>query len=560
MKLCNFSYTNTKELGVFIHKHNIKSYSAVLIQVFSGILDLKLLEKIMQELQETLPEAHIVGTTTSGEILDGRMVENSIILSFSLFEKTSLKSKLYTFHKDFDITELKNDLFTPTTKALVLFSDGLKSDTEPFLKKLHEINPDVAIAGGRAGDNSQFKETFVFNEKSFTDNGCVIVTLNSEELIVNNDYLLNWTTIGKEMLVTKCVNNILYELDGIPIVDVYRKYLGDDVVENLPSSCMSFPLIITREKVNIARDPVALVEGNALLYAGDFTEGDTVRFSFANIADLTDNLEENFEKLSHYPGEALYIYSCTARKALLQEKLQDELNLLESIAPSAGFFTYGEFFQSTKMTELLNVTTTFMILSESTLNKKRVLKKIEKNTFDPIKKALTHLVKVTTSELEHISTHDALTSLYNRAEYIKSIDKKIKSAQRYKEQFGLILIDLDHFKLVNDNYGHNTGDRVLQALANVLKHNVREDDFLGRWGGEEFIIIANHTGVQELEKLTKKLQKEIRNIQVGPVQKITASFGLTLYHEGDTDEKMFTRVDNALYVAKQNGRDRYILG
>jgi len=560
MQLYNFLYTDKEALKTYISSNKIEKCKDVLIQIFSGVLQPRKMQEISSTLKDFLPQAHIIGTTTSGEISNGKMLENSIVISFSLFQHTLIKSKLYKFDENFDFSKIKEDLFTNTTKALILFSDGIQSDTEPFLKMIHNIDPSVAIAGGRAGDNAKFKDTYVFNEKGFTNNGCVLATLNSEKLIVNNDYMLNWTTIGKEMLVTKCEDNILYELDGIPILDVYQKYLGDDVIKDLPSSCMSFPLIIKRGDIDVARDPVALLENNALVYAGDFTQGDSVRFSFANISDLTDNLENYFTQLSRHPGEAVYIYSCTARKALLKEKLQDELNLLESLAPSVGFFTYGEFFQSTRMTELLNVTTTFMILSEIKKSTKRSLKKTQKRNFDPIKKALTHLVKVTTRELEHISTHDTLTSLYNRAEYIKIMDRKIKSAQRYKERFGLILIDLDHFKLVNDNYGHNTGDKVLKAFADILCKNVREDDFVGRWGGEEFVVIANHAGEKELEKLTKKLQKHIATLKVGPISRITASFGLTVYHEGDTDEKMFARVDNALYVAKQSGRNKYILG
>jgi len=560
MKLCNLSYTHETELESFIATNNMASFQDVLVQVFSGVLEIKKIKKVTKLLKKFLPNVHIIGTTTSGEIQNGKMLEGTITLSFSLFEKTFIKSKLYNFDDAFDVSQIEHDLFTTSTKALIIFSDGLQSDTEPFLKTLHGINPDVSIAGGRAGDNSMFKNTYIFDNQNFSSKGCVLATLNSDELIVNNDYMLNWTTIGKEMLVTKCKNNILYELDGFPIVDVYKKYLGDDVVKNLPASCMSFPLIIKRENIQIARDPIALMDDGALVYAGDFLQGDTVRFSFANIADLTDNIEEYFQELIKYPSEAVYIYSCTARKALLKEKLQDELNLLDSLAPSAGFFTYGEFFQSNKMTELLNVTTTFMILSETNEHTKKKLKKIQHKPYDPIRKALTHLVKVTTSELERLSTHDVLTSLYNRAEYIKIMDKKIKTAQRYQERFGLILIDLDHFKLVNDNYGHNTGDKVLKAVADVLRKNIREDDFVGRWGGEEFIVIANYADANALEKLTKKLQKQMRSISVGPIKKITASFGLTIYNEGDTDEKMFARVDNALYVAKQNGRDRYVLG
>ena len=559
MKLYNYTFIDKKSLETFIADKKIEESKNTLVQVFSGVIELQKIQEVTKNLVELLPQASIIGTTTSGEIQDGKMYEGTITLSFSVFQDTIVKSKLYHFDESFSIQEIKKDLFLENTKAVIVFSDGLETDTERFLKEFHEVNPNIYIVGGQAGDNDKFEKTYVFSEDDSTSHGYVFATLSSDSLILNNDYILNWTSVGREMLVTKCSDNVLYELDGIPILEVYRKYLGDDSINNIQSS-MIFPLIIRRENLEIARGPVSIREDKGIMFAGDFTLGDSVRFSFANIGDLTDNLDRHFDSLVKYPSEAIYIYSCTARKSLLGEKLQDELNLLDSLAPSTGFFTYGEFFQSDKMAELLNITTTFMLLSETSKQTKKSLKKTVYKEFDPVKKALTHLIKVTTSELEYISGHDTLTSLYNRSEYIKAVERKIKSAQRYGEKFGLILIDLDHFKLVNDNYGHNIGDKVLQAFGDVFRKTIREDDFVGRWGGEEFVVIANHAAPTDLEKLVKKLQKNIAKISVVPSLNITASFGLTVYNTGDTSEKMFMRVDNALYLAKEKGRDCSVLG
>jgi diguanylate cyclase (GGDEF)-like protein len=167
---------------------------------------------------------------------------------------------------------------------------------------------------------------------------------------------------------------------------------------------------------------------------------------------------------------------------------------------------------------------------------------------------------VTTQELENISKYDVLTSLYNRAEYKKILHKKIKSAQRYGEVFGLIMIDIDFFKLVNDNYGHDVGDEILKKFAQILQENVREDDFVARWGGEEFVIIANYTQKGGLVHLVEKLQRKMMEASFSPVPKVTASYGVTAYIAGDNYEELFKRVDNALYMAKHNGRDQYIIG
>jgi len=557
MKVHSCFYKDEVDLEYFISSHEINSQEHILVQIFSGVIDSENAIYIAKLVKNFLPNAHILGTSTSGELINGLMYEEHIVISFSVFEHTSIRSKLYHFNSDFDITLIQKEIIQKDTVALIVFSDGLESDAEHFIKELHSINQNITIAGGRAGDNATFVETFIFNAEEKSENGCVIASLNGKELQVYNDYFLNWTPIGKEMLVTKVEGSTLYELDGTSIIELYRKYLGDDVVRDLPRSSMPFPLILQKGNICVARDPIR-VKGDAMVYAGSFEIGDIVRFSFANIEDLTDNLDRNFHTLSKNPAEGIYIYSCTARKALLKEKLLDEFSVLNSLAPTVGFFTYGEFFQSTHIAEVLNVTTTFLMLSESKKIEKKVFQEIKIQEFDPVKKALTHLVKVTTKELEHLSTHDVLTSLYNRQEYIKVMSKQLKTAQRYKENFGLILIDIDHFKQVNDTYGHNVGDKVLIAFAHAIVKSVRADDFVGRWGGEEFVVIVKHAGKKELEVLVKKLQKAIANIHVKNIKNLSASFGVTVYKAQDSDESIFKRVDGALYIAKQTGRNRSI--
>ena len=560
MQSYNLVYKDTKELYEFIKKHSLEKEENLFVQIFSGIVDVDYCVTLAKNIKEKLPEAEIIGTTTSGEISNGKMYDETTVISFSIFSHTHVISKLYQINDNFRVAKIHEDLLLENTKAMIIFSDGIKSDAEALIKKVSKLAPEVTIAGGRAADKA-FKQTYVFNEQGYSDNGCVVATLSSDKLLVNSDYILKWTPIGKEMIVTKADGPILYELDGIPIVEIYRKYLGNDVVKNLPASCMAFPLLLNKEGVMVARDPIALTEDKSLIFAGNFEVGESVRFSFANIEELTDNLEEYFEAIKSKAAEAIYIYSCVARKVLLEDKLMDELNILESLAPTVGFFTFGEYFHQGKLAEVLNVTTTFMLLSESNKPQRdKKLKRADIQDFDPIKKALTHLVKVTTKELENLSTHDSLTSLYNRSEYLRTIKRKIKSAQRYGTNFGLILVDIDFFKLVNDNYGHDVGDEILKKFAQILQENVREDDFVARWGGEEFVIIANYTEKGGLVHLVEKLQRKIMEASFSPVPKVTASYGVTAYIAGDNYEELFKRVDNALYMAKHNGRDQYIIG
>ena len=560
MRSFNLQYEDKNSLEQFIKSHSIKNYGNILIQIFSGLLDEEYILDLSSYIKKLLPQANIIGSSTSGEICQGKIYDNTVIISFSIFKDTVVKSKLYNLDENFRVESIADELILDNTKALIVFSDGLKSNADKILKGIYKLKPEMLIAGGRAGDNAKFKKTYIFDEKSCSEEACVIATLSGDSLIANSDYILNWTPIGRDMIVTKADGNILYELDGMPIFEVYRKYLGEEVARNLPKTTMEFPLIVKKENLDVARDPLVKNKDGSLVFAGNFDVGDSVRFSFGSVDDITADISKNFDDFNKFPAESIFVYSCAARKSLLGKKLLDELNMLESLAPTVGFFTYGEYFHTSNIAELLNVTTTFLALSESSKIKQRSLKKNPVREYDLVKRALTNLVKVTTQELEHLSTHDTLTSIHNRMEYTKRIGLKIKNAQRYDDSFGLILMDIDHFKQINDNYGHAVGDEVLQKIAKLFMENLREDDFVARWGGEEFIMIVNHANVDGLKKLIQKLQKKIENATFIPVLKLTLSFGLTMYVDGDDENSLFKRVDNAMYVAKENGRNTYVVG
>lgn len=160
-------------------------------------------------------------------------------------------------------------------------------------------------------------------------------------------------------------------------------------------------------------------------------------------------------------------------------------------------------------------------------------------------------------ELEYISSHDALTDICNRSEFMKQLEKKIKSSNKYKSSFGLIMIDIDYFKQVNDTHGHQVGDEVLTLISKCIKSHIRKNDILARWGGEEFVIITEESEIYNLKILVMNLQNIILKTSFKPASQITASFGITIYKENDTELSIQKRVDDALYLAKKNGRNRY---
>ncbi|MCW8838847.1 MAG: diguanylate cyclase [Thiovulaceae bacterium] len=160
--------------------------------------------------------------------------------------------------------------------------------------------------------------------------------------------------------------------------------------------------------------------------------------------------------------------------------------------------------------------------------------------------------------IEKISQTDKLTQLYNRVKLDDSLDYEINRYIRYKDIFSVILIDIDYFKSVNDTYGHLVGDNVLVELSNQLKIHCRNTDILGRWGGEEFMIICTDTNIKGAIELAEHLRKTVDTFEFEIVKHKTISIGVSEVTNADNIETLIKRVDENLYKAKKEGRNRVI--
>ena len=162
-------------------------------------------------------------------------------------------------------------------------------------------------------------------------------------------------------------------------------------------------------------------------------------------------------------------------------------------------------------------------------------------------------------EIREKAIRDPLTGVYNRITFDESLKQEIEEERRYKDSiFSLIMFDIDHFKHVNDEYGHPAGDRVLQELAELVQKKVRKVDIFARWGGEEFIILAPRTDSKQAYQTAERLRKSIEEYNFISEENITCSFGAAQYKQGESEENLLERVDQALYKAKKSGRNQTI--
>jgi len=161
--------------------------------------------------------------------------------------------------------------------------------------------------------------------------------------------------------------------------------------------------------------------------------------------------------------------------------------------------------------------------------------------------------------LKEASRRDPLTALLNRRALIEGLKEETERARRHGRRFVVAMLDVDHFKQINDRYGHEVGDRTLLALAELLHKRLRQYDLCGRWGGDEFLLLLPEAGLDGAGLMLERVVQHVRALRIpaGSQQlPLTVSVGMAQYHMGEKYSETLARADLALYQAKQGGRDR----
>ncbi len=459
MKLYNHKFKSKKELEQYIDK-NISGADNILIQLFCGDTNIQNIQSILYILKTKLKNAKIIGSSTAGEIVGGIMHEGTIVISFSLFDETNIRTAYYSKSDLQTGKSIAKNFTTPNTKVIIAFSEALREDSELFLEGFCSSKNGIPIAGGNAGDNYRFEKTFIIYDDKIFFEGIVVCALDSDVLKVHTDFSLEWKTIGAYMTITKADKNIIYEIDHMPVEKIYQCHLGDDILDNFPTSIIGFPLIKVVDGINIARSVVSRNDKGGYIYAGHFKNGDKVKFAIGDIEDILLKSSRLYDNISANPVEATFIFSCSVRKMFLGKELNHEFGLIEQAAPSVGFFTYGEFYHSQIKNQLLNITTTTLSLSESSNIK--------------LKKVLEH-------KKHHSSILNSLINLVNVS------DKKLKQYKKLLDISSIISkTDVDgNITYVNDEFCRISGyskEEIIGKNHNIIKHpDTDRDIFVNLW-------------------------------------------------------------------------------
>ena len=587
MKCINFVYTNENDLKKISPEFKDYSPENMLIQVFCGTSDMVTISRLRLQLCKLFPGCAVIGASSAGEVLGANILEQSIVISFTAFERTRVSSAIISQNDDLHAggKEMAKALNASEANAVIVFGCGAKDgkyvNAFPFLEALDQELEDVVIAGGMAGGYDELaSRTFVFTEQALTEHGFAAAELSGPNLCVNTAHNLSWTPIGKTMTVTQAESHRIYSIDNKSVRDIYLQYLG---IETDPSSVYLmnyFPLMIKRGGMHITNPVWAVNPDGSFNVLKQCYTGEQVRFSYCDAGLQEQGAKRMGRELSAYEPDAFFVYSCENRKTLFEDDIAVDMAALDNSSCSAGFFTFGECYtDKNKTPHFLQQTMTVLALSESEACKifhenKNCKDKIELPRADlrrfRILKSMSHLISRTTRELEEtnkllekLANKDGLTGLFNRRFFDDTLAQRLKEQGRSGAPLSLILMDVDYFKPFNDHYGHVAGDDCLREISNLLDKLMRRtSDMAFRYGGEEFCCILPSTAHPGALKMAEAIRAGVENLAIPhktseAAQVVTVSLGvITLTDNRNiTTQELTNACDQLLYDAKHKGRN-----
>ena len=336
---------------------------------------------VFNHIKSMFPNANIVSASTSGEILDDCLYDDTVVVTAMEFEKTTIKAVDTNFANhpnSFEVGKyLMNELLSDDLTAVLVISDGSFINGSELVSGLNENKPaHVSVTGGLAGDAARFKETYVGLNTVATNKEIVAIGLYGDNISIGHSSLGGWDEFGRERIVTKSEKNVLYELDGRNALDLYKEYLGP-YLDELPGSALLFPLSIKvdGETSNLVRTILSIdEEEKSMTFAGNLPAGCKVRLMKANYDKLINAsglaAKESINNADNPPQLALLI-SCVGRKLVLQERTVEEVEAAKNIFGNgttiAGFYSYGEIspLNPNPKCELHNQTMTITTFTES---------------------------------------------------------------------------------------------------------------------------------------------------------------------------------------------------
>ncbi|MCR5758725.1 MAG: GGDEF domain-containing protein [Selenomonas sp.] len=558
-----------------------KNASGVLFQLYNpklGIDD----QQIVEYIQEKCSKACLVGIT-SANIADVEydIKDNPLELNVTFFKDTRLSAFDFDLSRDSGfvagriVQEQLQDI--PNARCMLICYSCGSVALQSFIQEFSHYR--LPIFGAKAGRSIRAKNTPQVYGRTVRADGITAIIFAGDNLRLYMDNCLGFKEIGLNMRVTETKSDtVISKIDDKPAVEVYSKYLKVKPNQYFVQNVCEFPLIFQRGDCPVARVPSACEEDGSIGFTADVAQGENFRLSYGNSHNLFQIIERSVQGMERFQPEAVFLFECGNRIRFLKDQSARETDSFRVNSPNLSVaIGYAELFYSpVGCGGALTSALVAVGLSEGPVAEDQIHVHVDfsdedevnreaKGEYIPFVDRILHFLETTSAELDQrnrelgrIAATDRLTRIYNRWELENKINEMLKLRTGEKKPMSLIFMDIDHFKQINDNFGHDVGDMVLKATVQLIKDNLQPQHVFGRWGGEEFLYALPDTNLEEGKAFAERLRVQVEKNCYVIVRYITMSFGVTQLTEEDDFRSWVKRADQALYQAKETGRNRVV--
>lgn len=460
MKFNNYQCSDLVDLKKVFKK--IDDKNSQLVKIFSPF-KIEENKKIIKYFNKYLSKSTLVGITSPESIYNKKIVKSSALISVISFKKSKFKKIILKGN----LLDIFNNIDSNYSKAIMILSPDRDVNGDKIISDLNKSKLDIILAGGHASSN--YGKGYVFDKNGILEKNPIAIIFSGEHLKVKWKHNLGWDKISRKMEITKSKKEVIYELDGRNIFDVYKTFLGEDIGDKLKTNeILKFPLLLEKE-INIARCPRRKV-GNGIEFFGSVSESDEVRIAYGNLNRILKSASEIYNDIGFKP-EATFIYSCLGRSRYLEfinSDIEKELKYVEG--NSVGICTGGEYgFVKSKYYNF-NITNTVLYLSEADFNNNCTnSKKKNNNNFET--ESLFHFSRKIISDLESINDRmQILNKKTNSKEFQKTAEEAFKLIFPNQKYTGAIISrDINHDLNIYVDNGINSN--LFKHLKKIWKYN-----------------------------------------------------------------------------------------
>ena len=533
--------------------------------------------RMRDDVRSIFPEARILVHTCALKMADLRLDTHGIMLTFTALEASRAEFVLVDGNTSDTATKESFVRFVearPHTKLIEFFVVGLMDQIDDLFEGFSAVDESIQVFGAFVDAGPMNAHGYIVADDAAMRLGMLAVVFHGETLQAHTVRNFGWNSLGREIIATRVDGCTVKELDNDVPLKIYERYFGIKGDGEFSADAALFPLCFEEEDGSIsARVPIKIEQGSGeLIFGIPMQQGTKFRLAYGDPYGILSKAAENTREMTAFSPEAILGTVCVGHYLLLGDDVVTEMTPCAGF-PSSAVYVFGEVRRVGRRISTAHLNAILVGMKEDTDYVKDIelkTKRVAHLSYNRKMLAfMSHFIRVSEEELHtanqrlsQLASRDALTNLLNRREMERLLNAAVEHSQQEKTPLSVILMDIDHFKGINDTYGHDMGDKVLLTVAETISHTIRGSDAGCRWGGDEFFIILQGAPLTVAGRVGERIRRKVEGFEMPFHQHITISVGVASFDpDRDNELQLFKNADEALYQAKAAGRNAvYALG